>query len=127
MLLAITTSGYTIFMLISIIRGPFKNKPRRNFPYCSFIFLTLIILKPALEANNSDSQSQLKKCFTIFFFSVEVIDLCNRLHDSYHHYQDCFIATSALIDKNYSKFCQMLLLLFCLYSKQRFPVFLETF
>ena len=45
------------------------------------------------------------------FFSVEVVDLCNRLHDSYHHYQDCFIAISVLKYKNYSTFYQMLLLL----------------
>ena len=32
------------------------------------------------------------------------------LHDSYHHYQDCFIAISVLKYKNYSKFHQMLLL-----------------
>ena len=33
------------------------------------------------------------------------------LHDSYHHYQDCFIAISVLKYKNYSKFYQTLLLL----------------
>ena len=40
-----------------------------------------------------------------------VLDLCYRLHDSYHHYQDCFFAISVLKYKSYSKFYQMLLLL----------------
>ena len=102
--------GYTIFTLISIIRKSFKRKSRLNFPFYSIIFLTLIILKPALESTNSDLQSQLRKCFTKDFFSVEVLDLCYRLHDSYHHYQDCFFAISVLKYKNYSKFYQMLLL-----------------
>ena len=44
-------------------------------------------------------------------FSVEVLDLFNRLHDSYHHYQDCFNIISVLKYKNYSKFHEMLLLL----------------
>ena len=42
--------------------------------------------------------------------SVKVLDLYSRLHDSYHHYQDCLIAISVLKYKNYSKFYQMLLL-----------------
>ena len=71
----------------------------------------MIILKPALESTNSDLQSQLRKCFTKDFFSVEVLDLCYRLHDSYHHYQDCLFAISVLKYKSYSKFYQMLLLL----------------
>ena len=45
------------------------------------------------------------------FFSVEVLDLCIGLHNSYNHYQDCFIAISVLKYENYSKFYQMLLLL----------------
>ena len=60
--------GYTIFILISIIRKSFKKKSRLNFPFYSIIFLTLIILKPALESTNSDLQSQLRKCFTKDFF-----------------------------------------------------------
>ena len=103
--------GYTIFTLISIILKSFKKKSRLNFSFYSIIFLTLIILKPALESTNSDLQSQLRKCFTKDFFSVEVLDLCYRLHDSYHHYQDCLFAISVLKYKSYSKFYQMLLLL----------------
>ena len=103
--------GYTIFTLILIIHKSFKKKSRLNFPFYSIIFLTLIILKPALESTNSDLQSQLRKCFTKDFFSVEVLDLCYRLHDSYHHYQDCLFAISVLKYKSYSKFYQMLLLL----------------
>ena len=103
--------GYTIFTLISIIHKSFKKKSRLNFPFYSVIFLTLINLKPALESTNSDLQSQLRKCFTNDFFSVEVLDLCYRLHDLYHHYQDCFFAISVLKYKNYSKFYQMLFLL----------------
>ena len=99
---------YTIFTLISIIRKSFKKKSRLNFPFYSIIFLTLIILKPALESTNCDLQSQLRKCFTKDFFSVEVLDLHNCLQISYHHYQDCFIP-SVLKYKNYSKFYQMLL------------------
>ena len=95
--------GYTIFTLISIILKSFKKKSRLNFSFYSIIFLTLIILKPALESTNSDLQSQISKCFTKDFFSVEVLDLCYRLHNSYHHYQDCLFAIS--------KFYQMLLLL----------------
>ena len=44
-------------------------------------------------------------------FLVEVLDLCYRLHDSNHHYQDCLIAISVLKYKNYCKFQQMLSLL----------------
>ena len=52
-----------IFLLISIIHKSFKKKSRLDFPFYSFIFLTLIILKPALEPTNSDPQSELWKCF----------------------------------------------------------------
>ena len=89
----------------------FVNLSKRNldyFPFSSIIFLTLIILKSALEPTNPDLQ---RKCFTKDFFSAEVLDLCNRLHDLYHHYQDCFIAISMLKYKNYTKFYQILLLL----------------
>ena len=103
--------GYTIFTLISIIRKTFKKKSRLNFSFYSIIFLTLIILKPALEPTNSNLQFQLRKCFTKDYFSVEVLDLCNRLHNSSHHYQDCFIVISVLKYKTYCKFYQMLLLL----------------
>ena len=85
-----------IFTLISIIHKSFKKKSRLNFPSYSIIFLTLIILKPALDSINSNLQSQLRKCFTRDFFLVEVHDLCCRLHDSYHHYQDSFFAISLL-------------------------------
>ena len=60
--------GYTIITLISIIHKSFKKKSRLNFSFYSIIFLTLIILKPALEPTNSDLQSQLKKCFIKDFF-----------------------------------------------------------
>ena len=103
--------GYTIFTLILIIRKYFKKKSRLNFPFYLIIFLTVIISKSALESTNSDLQYQLRKYFTKDFFRVEVVDLCNRLHDSYHHYQDCFAAISVLKYKNYSTFYQMLLLL----------------
>ena len=87
---------YTIFMLISIIHKSFKKKSRLNFSFYSIIFLTLIILKPALESTNPDLQSQLRKCFTKDFLSVEVLDLCYRLHHSYNNYQDCHFAISGL-------------------------------
>ena len=60
--------GYTMFTLILIILKSFKKKSRQNFSFYSIIFLTLIILKPALESTNSDLQSQLRKCFTKYFF-----------------------------------------------------------
>ena len=120
MLLGFFILGYTIFTLISVILKSFKKKSRLNlsfyilnFDYFKITFLTLIILKPTLKSTNSDLQSQLRKCFTKDFFSVEVLDLCYRLHDSYHHYQDCLFAISVLKYKSYSKFYQMLLLLFC--------------
>ena len=94
-----------IFLLISIIHKSFKKKSRLDFPFYSFIFLTLIILKPALEPTNSDPQSELWKCFP------KDLDLSNRLPDSFHHCQDRFIAISVLKYKNYCKFYQMLLLL----------------
>ena len=103
--------GYTIFTLISIILKSFKKKSWLNFSFYSIIFLTSIILKPALESTNSNLQSQRRKCSTKYFFSVEVLDLCYRLHDSYHHYQDCLFAMSVLKYKSYFKFYQMLLLL----------------
>ena len=102
---------YRTFMFISIIHKSFKKKFQLNFPFYSIIFLTFIILKPALESTNSDLQSEQRKCFTKVFFSVEVLDLCYRLHNSYHHYQDCLFAISVLKYKSYSKFYQMLLLL----------------
>ena len=101
--------GYRIFTLVLIISKSFKEKSRLNFSFYSFIVLTLVILKPALEPTKSDQQSQLRKYFT--FFSVEVLDLCNRLNDSYYHYQDCFIAIFVLKYKNYTKFYKILLLL----------------
>ena len=85
-----------IFTFISIIHKSFKKKSRLNFPSYSIIFLTLIILKPALDSINSNLQSQLRKCLTRDFILVEVHDLCCRLHDSYDHYQDCFFAISLL-------------------------------
>ena len=60
--------GYTTFALISIISKSFIKKSRLNFPFYSIIFLTLIILKPALESTNSELQCQLRKCFTKVFF-----------------------------------------------------------
>ena len=57
--------GYTIF---TVIRRSFKNKSQLNLPFYSFIFLNLIILNLALEPKNSDPQSQLRKCFTKYFF-----------------------------------------------------------
>ena len=56
--------GYTVFTLISIIGKSFKKKSGLNFSFYSFMYLTLIIFKPALEPTNSDLQSQLRKCFT---------------------------------------------------------------
>ena len=88
----------------------FKKKSGLNFPFSSIMFLTLIILKPALVSANSDLQCQLRKCFQKDFFSVEVPDLCYSLHDSYLHYQNCFFVISLLKYKNHSKFQQMLLL-----------------
>ena len=102
---------YKIFMLFSIFRKFLKKKSRLSVLFYSLMLLTLIILKPALEPTNSDPQSQLRKCFTRDSFSVEVLHLCDRLHNSYHHYQYCFIAISVLKYKNCSKLYQMLLLL----------------
>ena len=45
------------------------------------------------------------------FLSVGVLDSCNRLQDSCHHYQGCFIAISVIKCKKHSTFYQMLLLL----------------
>ena len=117
-----------------IIHKSFKKKSRLNFSFYPIIFLTLIILRPASESTNSDLQSQLRKCFTKYFFSVEVLGLCYRLRDSCHRYQDCFFAILLLKYKSYSKFYQMLFIIVWWdmfkswsYSKQRFSVFLETF
>ena len=68
--------SHAIFMLISIIHKSFKKKSRLDFPFYSFIFLTLIILKPALEPTNSDPQSELWKCFTkVSFFCRSSISI----------------------------------------------------
>ena len=56
--------GCTMFTLILITHKSFNKKSQLNLPFYSIIFSTLIILKPALEPTNSDSQSQLRKCFT---------------------------------------------------------------
>ena len=96
--------GYTIFTLISIICKSFKKKSRLNFPFYSIIFWTLIILKPALESTSSILISQLRKCFAKDFFLVEILELCYRLHDSYHQYQEWFFVISLLKYKNYTKF-----------------------
>ena len=60
--------GYTIFTLILIICKSFKKKYWLNFTFYSFIFSALIILKPVLEPINSETHSQLRKCFTKDFF-----------------------------------------------------------
>ena len=103
--------GYTIFALISIFRKFFRKKSRLSFPFDTSIILILVILKPSLDPKNSHWKSQLRKYFTKDSFSIEVLDLCYCLHDSYYHYQDCFIAIWILKYKNHSKFYQMLLLL----------------
>ena len=126
--------GYTIFTLILIIRKFFKKKSRLNIPFYSIIFVTLIISKSALEPANSNLQSQRRKCFTKDFVLVEVLDLWNRLHNSDHHSQDCFIGISVLKYKNYFKFLPIVVIIIWLhkfkswsYIKQCFPVFLENF
>ena len=58
------------------------------------MFLTMMIVKPALESTMFHNR----------FFLVEVLDLCNHLHNAYHHYQDCLIAIFLLKYKNYSTF-----------------------
>ena len=93
--------GYTIFTLISIIHKSFKMKSLLNFPFYPIIFLTFIILKPVLESTNFNLQSP-KEMFQLNFFSVEILDICCHLHDSYHHYLDCLFAISVLKDKSYS-------------------------
>ena len=97
-------SGYTILTLILIIRKSFKKKSRINLSFSSFIFFTLIILKLALEPENSDPESQLRKCFGKYFFSVEVLDTCNRLHYLYYHFQDYYTTISLIKYRNYSRF-----------------------
>ena len=93
-------------MLISIIGKSFEKDSRQNLSFYSFIFLTLIISKAALEPTNSDPQS-LTKFFTKYVFWLEVLNQCDRLHNLYYHYQDCFIAISVLKYKNDFKFYQM--------------------
>ena len=74
--------GYTIFTLILFIGKSFQKKSRLNFSFYSFIFLTLIFLKTALEPTNSDPQSQLKKCLTKNVFLVQVLNLRDCLRNS---------------------------------------------
>ena len=102
---------YPIFMLISIIYKSFKKKSWLNVSFYSIVFLTLIILKPALVSTNSDLQSQLRKCFTKCFFFGRSPRSMLPLHDSYQHYQDCLFAISVLKYKSCSKFYPMLLIL----------------
>ena len=104
---------------ISVFYGKIRTLLHKNFDFSknavrNFNFIlgyTIFNTKHFYNIFNTVLQSEIRKCFTKNFFSVEVLDLCNRLHDSYHHYQDCFIATSVLKYKNYPKFYQMLLLL----------------
>ena len=77
-------------------------------------FSTLLIFilefdyfKTSFSANKFRPSTSTKEMFHKIFF----LDLSNRLHDSYHHNQVCFIAISVLKYKNYCKFYQMLLLL----------------
>ena len=53
-----------------------------------------------------------EEIFHKIFFSVKDPDQCNCLHDSYKHFQDCYISISVLKHKIYFTFNQMLLLLF---------------
>ena len=104
---------------ISVFYGKIRTLLHKNFDFSknavrNFNFIlgyTIFNTKHFYNIFNTVLQSEIRKCFTKNFFLVEVLYLCNRLHDSYHHYQDCFITTSVLKYKNYPKFYQMLLLL----------------
>ena len=74
------------------------------------MFLTLIVLKPTLEPAVSNAQFQIRECFTKDIFSIEVLGL--YLHDSYNHYQNCFIVISILKYKNYKKILSNVLNIF---------------
>ena len=93
--ISISFSFYTIFTLISIIRKSFKENSQLDFPFYSIIFLTLIYIL-SFRDNKFEPAISTTEMFHKRFFSVEVLDLCNRLNDSNHHCQDCFIAISVL-------------------------------
>ena len=94
-------------MFISIIRKSFL-KISTKFSILLNYILYFDHLKTSFRVNKFRPTISTKEMFHKRFFPVEVLDLCNRLHD----YQDyCFISISVLKYRNYSKFYQILLLL----------------
>lgn len=95
--------GYIIFTLILNFSKTFEKKLLRNFLFYLFIMLIIIISKPGLVLPNFVPQSQLRKYSEEDFYSVEILNLCKRLHDPYHHIHDCYVGISRLKCTNYSK------------------------
>ena len=123
--------SFTIFTLILIMHKSFKRKYWLDFPFYSVIFSTMIILKPALESINSDLQSQGNVSQKIFFGNS-----CRSMQPSTW-------SISSLPRLLYCNLCIERQKLLCIlpytliiwwykfkswsYTKQPFPVILETF
>ena len=102
------SSGYFLLLVVLLLKYLSKKQQERN---TLLLKLRVMFQQMLLICDIVISRFWLKIFLTKDFFTVEVVDLCDRLHDSYHHFQDCYTAISALKYKNYPEFYQRLLLL----------------
>ena len=102
------SSGYFLLLVVLLLTYLSKKQQERN---TLLLKLRVMFQQMLLICDIVISRFWLKIFLTKDFFTVEVVDLCDRLHDSYHHFQDCYTAISALKYKNYPEFYQRLLLL----------------
>ena len=92
------SSGYFLLLVVLLLTYLSKKQQERN---TLLLKLRVMFQQMLLICDIVISRFWLKIFLTKDFFTVEVVDLCDRLHDSYHHFQDCYTAISALKYKNY--------------------------
>ena len=92
------SSGYFLLLVVLLLKYLSKKQQERN---TLLLKLRVMFQQMLLICDIVISRFWLKIFLTKDFFTVEVVDLCDRLHDSYHHFQDCYTAISALKYKNY--------------------------
>ena len=92
------SSGYFLLLVVLLLTYLSKKQQERN---TLLLKLRVMFQQMLLICDIVISRFWLKIFLRKNFFTVEVVDLCDRLHDSYHHFQDCYTAISALKYKNY--------------------------
>ena len=92
------SSGYFLLLVVLLLTYLSKKQQERN---TLLLKLRVLFQQMLLICDIVISRFWLKIFLRKDFFTVEVVDLCDRLHDSYHHFQDCYTAISALKYKNY--------------------------